>query len=163
MGHVVHSGASGVRNINALFFMLGWDQYRFHKKRAGTRYAKLVFLHLVGCAGHIVHSGASTLRNIDALFSCSGGTCTDSTKSASGHVMPNLCFTSGGICGSRKAVWCVRGEKRLHTIFHAKVGPIQIQQKARQDMLCRTCVFASSWMYGSRSERPGRETSKHHL
>jgi hypothetical protein len=35
-GHVVHFGASGARNINKLFFMLEWDQYRFHKKRGGT-------------------------------------------------------------------------------------------------------------------------------
>jgi hypothetical protein len=35
----------GARNINALFFMLGWDLGGFHKKRAKTRYAKFVFLH----------------------------------------------------------------------------------------------------------------------
>jgi hypothetical protein len=58
-GHVVHSGASGARNVDALFFMLGWDQYGFHKTCAGTRYAKFVFLHLVGFIGHVVHSGAS--------------------------------------------------------------------------------------------------------
>jgi hypothetical protein len=55
----VHSDASGARNIDALFFMLGWDPYRLHKKRADTRYAELVFLHLVGSTGDVVHSGVS--------------------------------------------------------------------------------------------------------
>jgi hypothetical protein len=57
-GHVVHSSASGARNIDALFFMLRWDQYEFDKKCIRTRYTELVFLHPVGSAGHLVHSGA---------------------------------------------------------------------------------------------------------
>jgi hypothetical protein len=58
-GHVVHSGAFGPRNVNVLFFMLGRSWYRFHKKHAGTRYAKLLFLHLLGSVGHVEHSGVS--------------------------------------------------------------------------------------------------------
>jgi hypothetical protein len=38
------------------------------KKCAGIRYAKLVFLHLLGSKGHIVHFGVSRARNIDAPF-----------------------------------------------------------------------------------------------
>jgi hypothetical protein len=57
-GHVVHSGSSGARNVDALFFMLGWDQYGYEKKSPRISYAELVFLHPGGSAGHIVHSGA---------------------------------------------------------------------------------------------------------
>jgi hypothetical protein len=59
VGHVVHSGAIGARSVDALFFMLMWDRYRFHKKRVGTRYAELVFLHPVRSADHVVHFDAS--------------------------------------------------------------------------------------------------------
>jgi hypothetical protein len=48
--------------------MLSWDRYRYDKKRAGTCYAEILFLHLVASAGHIVHFGASMARNVNALF-----------------------------------------------------------------------------------------------
>jgi hypothetical protein len=57
-------------------------------------------------------------------FSCSCGTGTDYAKSASGHVTPNLSFAFGVICGSRCALWCVRGVNRRRTIFLARVGPV---------------------------------------
>jgi hypothetical protein len=54
VGHVVHFG---LRNVDTLFFMLGWDGYRFYKKLAGTRYAELVFLNPVGFVGNVMHFG----------------------------------------------------------------------------------------------------------
>jgi hypothetical protein len=45
-------------------------------------------------------------------FLSSGGTCTDLTKNVSGHVMSNICFASGGICGSHSAFQCVWGMNR---------------------------------------------------
>jgi hypothetical protein len=45
-------------------------------------------------------------------------------------VTPKLCFASGGICGSRSAFHCIRDTKQPHTIFHARLGPVQIQQKS---------------------------------
>jgi hypothetical protein len=58
-GRIVHSGASGARNVDALFFMLGWDWFSFHKKRVGTSFVELVLLHPVGYAGHVDCCGAS--------------------------------------------------------------------------------------------------------
>jgi hypothetical protein len=64
----VNSGAPGAQNVNKVFFMVGVGPYRFDKKRPGTCYAKLVFLHPVGSVGHVVYSIASGAQNVDALF-----------------------------------------------------------------------------------------------
>jgi hypothetical protein len=59
VGHVVHSGVSRPQNVDAVFFILEWDRYGFHKKRVRTRYAEVVFLHPARFLGHVVHSSAS--------------------------------------------------------------------------------------------------------
>jgi hypothetical protein len=54
--------------------MLGWDWHGVHKKRVGTHYTELVFLHLVGFADCVVHFSACRARSVQALFSMLGST-----------------------------------------------------------------------------------------
>jgi hypothetical protein len=138
----VHSGASEVRNIDTLFFMLRWDPYGFHKKCVETCYAELMFLHPVASMGHVLHFCASGTRNINALFFTVGWDRYGFLKKARGDTLRRTCtFASSGICGSHSVFRCVRGMKRRCTIFHAWVGPIHIPPKARRDTLHRTCVL----------------------
>jgi hypothetical protein len=57
----------GVRR-RCTIFMLGYNQYRFHKNHAGTHYVELLFLHPVGFAGDVVDSSVSGVQKVDALF-----------------------------------------------------------------------------------------------
>jgi hypothetical protein len=59
VGHVVHSVASGHETSMHDFSCLGGTMYGFNKSLTRTRYAELLFLHLVRSVGHVVHSGAS--------------------------------------------------------------------------------------------------------
>jgi hypothetical protein len=134
VGHVVHSGACRARNVNAPFFMFGWDRFGFSNKHERTCYAELVFWHPVVSAGHVVHFGAfgcETLMHGPVQIhqkdetsthysSCSVGTSTNSTKSAPRHITLNLRFLSGGIWGSRSAFRCIWSAKSGRTIFHAR-------------------------------------------
>jgi hypothetical protein len=55
--------------------MLGFDRYGFHTKRAGTNYAELVLLHLVGFVGHVVYCGVPGRGTSTHYFSGVWGWC----------------------------------------------------------------------------------------
>jgi hypothetical protein len=42
VGHAVHANACRAKKVDALFFMLGWAQCDFHKKRTRTRHTELM-------------------------------------------------------------------------------------------------------------------------
>jgi hypothetical protein len=65
-GHVWHSGAFGMRNINTLFSRSGGPGAVYIK--SAPEHVKFVFLHQVGFAGHKGHYSAFGERNVDALF-----------------------------------------------------------------------------------------------
>jgi hypothetical protein len=140
----IHFCASRVPNLDAQFFMLRWVWCGFHKMHVGTRYVKLVFLHLVRFAGHVVHSFASRAQNADTLFfmlKCDrSGLHKKHTKT---HYAELMCFASGVIYELRSAFLCIRGTKHRCTIFHPRLGPVWFPQKMPRETSCRTCVFAS--------------------
>jgi hypothetical protein len=88
----VRSGASGARNVDALFLMLGGTSTDSTKSTLGHVKANLCFsirwdLHVTLCIP--LYPGRETLTH---YFQCSCGTGTDFTKSLPGHITPNLCF-----------------------------------------------------------------------
>jgi hypothetical protein len=95
-----------------------------HKKRTGTHYTKVVFLHPMGSAGHVVHYSASGAQNIDTLFFMLGWACVVLIKSAPRNVTSNMSFCIQW--DPRVTYWlrCVRGVKCRCTIFHARVAPV---------------------------------------
>jgi hypothetical protein len=83
---------SQARNIDTLFLILGTARYRFQKKHARTRYTEFVVFHPVESTSHVVHSDTSGCETSMHYFSGSSRTSAVSIKSASRHVMSNLCF-----------------------------------------------------------------------
>jgi hypothetical protein len=124
--HVVHSTVSGARNIDALFFIPGWDHCGFHKKCDRTRYTEHVFLHSVGSAGHFVVPPRREMMM--HYFLCAAWTGMDSTKRA-GTRYAELVFlhpvSSVGHIVHSGASGC---EMSAH-YFHARVRLVRLHQK----------------------------------
>jgi hypothetical protein len=152
ISHVVHFGASGARNIDALFFILVWNRYGFQKKRVRTHYAELVPLDLVRSVGPLEHSGASRARNIDTLFFMfAWPRCDFHKKRARTRYAELVLLHPVGSVG-HVVHSCASEERNINALFFlAFVGPVWILRKAGPVMLRQTCVFASDGICGSNS------------
>jgi hypothetical protein len=68
-------------------------------------------------ARHVVHSVRLGREKSMHYFSCSGGTSTDLTKSASGHVGPNLCFLHPEGSAANIVRFSASGAQNIDTLF----------------------------------------------
>jgi hypothetical protein len=92
-GHVVHSSASGVRNIDALFFMLRLDRYRIHKKVCwDTLCQTCVFASTGICGPRSAFRSIRATKRRCTIFHAYVGPVQNPQKSVLGHVTLNLCF-----------------------------------------------------------------------
>jgi hypothetical protein len=130
VGHVVHSGAFGVRNVDALFFLLTWALCRFYKLCTRTPNSKLLFLHPVGSVGQIVPSVATKPQKCGrTIFPGRVGLVRVPQIACWDTLHQNCVFAPGVICWSRSAFWCIHGAKRRRTLFRACVGPCCFHKK----------------------------------
>jgi hypothetical protein len=107
------------------FSCSGGTDMDYHKKRAGTRYTELVFLH--SCRICESRSATRYVRGTKpqrAIFHAQVGPVWIPQKARRDTLQRTCVFTSSGICGSRSAFSSVRGVKHQCTIFHAQVGPM---------------------------------------
>jgi hypothetical protein len=140
----VHSGVSRVRNVIALFFMLGSDLYGFDKKRSRTPYVKLVFSHQLGSAGRVLGT-----KYWCTIFHAQVGPGRFPLKAHQFALRQNCIFASCGIRGSCSVFRCVRGMWMYY--FSCSGGPGAVSLKITLDTLSRTCVIASDRIYTSHS------------
>jgi hypothetical protein len=141
VGHIVHYGASGT-HVDALFFLLWWDQYAMHKNVSGHHTPNFCF-----ASGGIYRSRGAFLCLQGAkprctIFCARAGLARFHKK----HIETSYAellflYPLGYICGSRSAFRCIWCVKHRCTIFYARVRPVGIPQKVRQDRLCQTCVL----------------------
>jgi hypothetical protein len=90
--HIVCSGASGMQNINAIFFTLGWAQCWSHKKH--TRHVTPNLCFCVLCDLEVTLSILVCLGCETSMqyFSFLGGPGVGPTRSMPGQVTLNMCF-----------------------------------------------------------------------
>jgi hypothetical protein len=103
----INFSASRPQNVAPLFFMHGWAQCSFHKKRVETHYAKLVFLHPVVSMGDSAFRCIRVMKHRRTIIHARVEPVGNPQKAHRDMLCQTCGFASDGICRSRSAFWCV--------------------------------------------------------
>jgi hypothetical protein len=150
VGDIVHSGVSAVRNIDALFVILGWDRYRFYKSMLGHIMRTCVFASSGICGSRSAIRCVWVAKRRRTIFHAQVGPVRKPQKARRDTLRRTCVSASGGIYRSQCIPVHPGRETSMH-YFLCSGGPVRILQKARRVTLCQTCVFLSSGIYESRS------------
>jgi hypothetical protein len=123
VGHVVHSGVSVGRYVDARFFLLGWDRVRIQQKFNRDTLRRTSVSASGGiCGSHRAFRSVQGVKHRHTIFHAWVGPVQIQQKARWDTLRRTCVFASGGICRSRSANLCVRGMKHRCTIFHARGG-----------------------------------------
>jgi hypothetical protein len=132
VGNLVHSSASGPRNVDNTIFHARVGSERIPQKAYWDTLCQTCVFASSGIYGsRRAFWCVQVAKHRHTIFDARVGLVHIPQKSPQDTLRRTCVFASSGICGSRSVFQCVWTTKCRQTIFHAWVGPIRIQQKAR--------------------------------
>jgi hypothetical protein len=111
-GHVVHSGTSGVRNVDTLFSMLGERAVLIPQEaHRDTSRRTFVFAFSANCGSLSALWFVYGVKHQRTIFHALVAPVRMPQKASRGTSCHTFVFASGWTCGSHSTLWCIWGEK----------------------------------------------------